>query len=156
MAAQQYAKAQELGLLAWGLSLSKEEMAEVEPIAWMEADLIVDALLGTGIKGEPHGETAELIRLINVTRCPILSFDVPSGLSGDEGYILSPCIQASATMSIALPRLGLLEGWPVVRDVWVADMGIPPKLYEQMGLKVKDIFDGQSVVCLGRARKLKP
>lgn len=156
MTAQQYLKVQKLGLFAWGLSLSKEEMAEVEPIAWMQADLIVDALLGTGIKGDPHGDTAELIRLVNTTRCPILSFDVPSGLSGDEGYILSPCIEASATMTIALPRIGLLEGWPVVRDVWVADMGISPKLYEQIGLKVKDIFDGQSVVCLGRARKLKP
>lgn len=156
IAAEQYAKLQEKGLFAWGLSLSKKEMADIEPIAWMQADLIIDALLGTGIKDDPYGDSAELIRLVNATRRPILSFDLPSGLSGDEGYILSPCIQATATMTFTLPRLGLLEGWPVVRELWVANLGIPPMIYNQMGLQVENIFNGQSVVCLGPARTLKP
>ena len=155
MAAYQYQALQQLGLTAWGLSLSEPEMVNLEPISWTAADLIVDALLGAGIKEDPHSDTADLIRIVNATRCPILSFDVPSGLSSDEGLILSPCIQASATMTMAYPKRVQAEGWPVVRDLWVADMGIPRALYTRLGLQIVDIFDGERVACLGRARKLK-
>lgn len=155
MAAQQYTLLQALGLRAWGLSLSEEEMANLEPIVWTQAALIIDALLSGGIQSDPKGETADLIRLANTTRRPILSFDVPSGLSSDEGLILSPSIRASATMTLARPKIGLVEGWPIVRDLWIADIGVPPTLYQRLGLDAHDLFNGQTVVCLGRARKLK-
>ena len=155
MAAHQYTVLQELGLFAWGLSLSEQEMADLEPIVWTKAALIIDALLSSGIQSEPHGDMADLIRIVNAVRRPILSFDVPSGLSSDEGFILSPCIQASATMTLALPKRAQIEGWPVVRDLWVADIGVPHSLYKRLRLEVKDIFNGETVVCLGRARKLK-
>jgi len=155
MAAHQYQALQQLGLTAWGLSLSEEEMENLQPITWTAADLIIDALLAAGIKEDPRGDTADLIRIVNTTRCPILSFDVPSGLSSDEGLIYSPCIQASATMTMAYPKRVQAEGWPVVRDLWVADMGIPRALYTRLGLQVVEIFNGEQVACLGRARKLK-
>lgn len=155
MAAHQYQALQQLGLTAWGLSLSEEEMANVQPITWTAADLIIDALLGPGIQEDPRGDTADLIRIVNTTRCPILSFDVPSGLSRDEGLIYSPCIQASATMTMAYPKRVQAEGWPVVRDLWVADMGVTRALYSRLGLQVVDVFDGERVASLGRARKLK-
>ncbi len=155
MAAHQYHISQQFGLVAWGLSLSDEEMADSSPIAWTKADLIIDALLSAQIKEDPRGDTADLIRIVNATRCPILSFDVPSGLSSDEGLILSPCIQASATMTMAYPKRAQAEGWPVVRDLWVADMGVPRTIYTDLGLQIIEIFNGEQIACLGRARKLK-
>lgn len=155
MAAHQYQALQQLGITAWGLSLSEEEMQNLEPISWSAADLIIDALLGPGIKEDPRGDTADLIRIVNTTRCPILSFDVPSGLSSDQGLIYSPCIQANATMTMAYPKRVQAEGWPVVRDLWVADMDVPRALYSRLGLQIVDVFNGEQVACLGRARKLK-
>ena len=155
MAAYQYQALQEVGLTAWGLSLSKEDMENLQPMTWTDADLIVDALLGAGITEDPRGDTADLIRIVNTIRCPILSFDVPSGLSSDEGLILSPCIQASATFTLAYPKRAQVEGWPVVRDLWVADIGIPRLVYNRLGLQIIDVFNGERLACLGRARKFK-
>lgn len=157
MAAHQYALLRERGLYAWGLSMSETEMADQEPIPWTAADLVIDALLGTGLEGEPRGDAQELIRLVNSSRRPILSFDMPSGLSGDEGYILSPCIDATATLAMSLPRVALVEGWPVAGEIWVADMGVPTALFEQLGLEVApELYGGEPVACLGPARALKP
>ncbi|MBA3531076.1 MAG: NAD(P)H-hydrate epimerase [Ardenticatenales bacterium] len=155
LATQEYARLRAVGLSVWGLSLSQEEMDEQEPIAWMEADLIVDALLSLEVSADPQGETADLIRLINSTRRPILALDAPSGLGGDEGLIYSPCISASATLALAAPGHGLIEGWPVVGQLWVGDMGVPSVLYETLGIATDDLFHGQSVVCLGPARELR-
>ncbi|HEX8681176.1 MAG TPA: NAD(P)H-hydrate epimerase [Ardenticatenaceae bacterium] len=152
MAAHQYALLRDMGLDAWGLSLTQEQMAAQEPIRWTEAALLIDALLEPELERDPTGEPAELIRLINATRRPILSFDAPSGLSGDEGFILSPCIDAIATLTLALPKRGLIEGWPVVGELWLADLGVPPALYRSMGLEVADPFNGKIIVSLGPAR----
>ncbi len=143
------------GVTAWGLSLSDEAMAEQEPIAWTSADLIVDALLGGELRDNPYGEASDLIRLINATRCPILSLDVPSGLSGDEATIWSPCVEATVTLALGLPRQSLAEGWPVVGEVWLADLGATPALLAQMGLADDDLFEGQAVRRVGPARLLK-
>jgi NAD(P)H-hydrate epimerase len=155
MASHQYSLLQGLGLEAWGLSLSQEEMAGQEPIPWTAVDLIIDALLGPGIESEPHGDAAELIRLINAARRPILSYDVPSGLRGDEGAILSPCVDATATVTLGLPLQSHLEGWPVVGELWLADAGIPHDLYAQMGIDADQVFAGRAALSLGPARKLK-
>lgn len=154
MASHQYALLREHGLEAWGLSLTPEQMAAQEPIRWTEADLLVDALLEPHLEQDPGGEPADLIRLINATRRPILAFDAPSGLSGDEGTIFSPCVDAVATLTLALPKRAHPEGWPVVGELWLADIGVPPALYQSMSLKAPDPFDGKPIISLGSARKL--
>lgn len=72
------------------------------------ADLIIDALLGTGFQGEPHGPTAEAIDTINRAETPVLSVDLPSGLDADTGHPVGKCVQATETVTFALPKLGLL------------------------------------------------
>jgi hydroxyethylthiazole kinase-like uncharacterized protein yjeF len=155
MASHQYSLLQGLGLEAWGLSLSQEEMAEQEPIRWTAVDLIIDALLGPGIESDPRGDAAELIRLINATRRPILAFDVPTGLRGDEGAILSPCVDATATVTLGFPLAGHQEGWPVVGELWLADAGLSREIYSRMGVDAEGLFGERSAVSLGPARNLK-
>lgn len=155
MAAHQLAILEEMGLEPWGLSLAPEKMDALEPVRWTEADLIIDAILGSGIEGDPRGDMADLIRLANAARRPILALDVPSGLSGDEGYILSPCVDARATVALGVPRRVLAEGWPVVGTLWVADVGLPAGAFAQLGLAHGAWFDEGGLAEVGSARSLR-
>lgn len=128
------------------------------PLAWAEdgwelppADLIVDSVIGYGIQGDPTGATANLIALANSSVAPILSLDVPSGLDATTGQRYSPHITAAATLTLALPKSGLLV--PAARSavgrLYLADIGVPPVLYERLGLDVPPLFVTDTIVPLG-------
>jgi len=72
------------------------------------ADLIVDALIGYGLSGNPRGAVAEWIERANASGRPIVALDTPSGLNATTGQPGSPCIRATATLTLALPKTGLL------------------------------------------------
>lgn len=75
--------------------------------------LIVDALLGTGLKGTVREPLAQLIAAVNQLGrrgVPVLALDVPSGLDADRGVPLGTAIRAQLTVSFALPKVGLLQG----------------------------------------------
>ena len=90
-------------------------------------DLIVDALLGTGIKGSVEGELAEVIKAVNENDCPIIAVDVPSGLDADTGKVEGACVKATLTVTFALPKFGLMvyPGAEYVGELIVADIGMP-------------------------------
>ena len=90
-------------------------------------DLIVDGLLGTGAKGEPRGAVRELIDLIVAARRPTLAIDMPSGLDSDSGQPASACVRADLTVTMALPKSGLLQqsALDYVGRLSVVDIGIP-------------------------------
>ena len=73
-----------------------------------DAELIVDALLGIGIKGEVHGPLATAINQINDSELPVLALDIPSGLDADTGRIMGVCVRASATVTFIGHKLGLM------------------------------------------------
>lgn len=101
-------------------------------------DLILDAMLGYGAKGNPRTATAEWIQRANKSGFPIVSLDAPSGLDTTTGIPGSPCIHASATLTLALPKTGLLA--PTARqfvgDLYLADIGVPPELYAAPSLRL--------------------
>ena len=90
-------------------------------------DLIVDALLGTGIRGGVTGEFAEVINAMNEGGCPVVGVDVPSGLDADTGRVEGACVKATLTVTFALPKFGLLvyPGAEYVGELVVADIGMP-------------------------------
>lgn len=96
-------------------------------IGILGADLIVDALLGTGIKGEVTGEMAEAIRMINQSGKPVVSVDIPSGLNGDTGEICGVCVEATKTVTFGLPKVGLCLqlGSRIIGELVIADISIP-------------------------------
>ena len=92
------------------------------------ADVIVDALLGTGSTGSPRGAVAELIRLANgVERARRVAVDLPSGLDAETGEPGIPCFEADATVTFVAPKRGF--GAPraksVLGRVIVAGIGVP-------------------------------
>ncbi len=95
-----------------------------------DADLILDALLGTGLEKEVQGLFKELIALVNEIARPRLAVDIPSGLSSDSGQPLGLCVQASATVTFGWPKRGhlLFPGSQYVGRLLLVDIGIPPAL----------------------------
>lgn len=114
------------------------------------AELILDAMLGYGAKGDPRAPVADWIQRANESRRPILSLDSPSGLDTTTGVPGSPCIHASSTLTLALPKTGLLasSARSYVGDLYLADIGVPSELYAAMGLKVDSLFHSDTIVRL--------
>lgn len=102
-----------------------------------KTDLIIDGLIGYSLAGAPRGAAAELIEAANETDAPVLSLDVPSGLSASSGKVHEPAIRASATLTLALPKHGLLSerARGIVGELYLADIGVPPTLYVKLGLE---------------------
>lgn len=94
------------------------------------SDLIIDALLGSGITRKPEGAIDRLIDEINRQSCPVLSIDLPSGLFSDSGKAPGKVIKATRTVTLCLPKLGFLEGSgpDVVGELWICPIGAPPQL----------------------------
>ncbi|MDH3599963.1 MAG: NAD(P)H-hydrate dehydratase [Candidatus Tectomicrobia bacterium] len=90
-------------------------------------DLIVDALLGTGLRRPASGLYAEVIETVNEAEQPVVAVDIPSGLSADHGHLLGPHIQATHTVTFALPKCGLLlyPAAAAVGTLSTVDIGIP-------------------------------
>ncbi|MDH3426464.1 MAG: NAD(P)H-hydrate epimerase [Acidimicrobiia bacterium] len=128
------------------------DIAERIGIAILEepqpAELIVDALIGYSLTGDPRGRKADLIEWANAGSAPILALDTPSGLDVTTGQPANLCISAIATMTIAMPKAGLL-GAPQVGELYLADISVPPSVYEGLGFVPFDNpFRRQTVVRL--------
>lgn len=98
---------------------------EVKPseLQTLRPDLIVDALIGYGLKAGPRGTTAELIAWAIDRSVPVLALDVPSGIDATTGDAPGKFIRPSWTMTLALPKLGLLP--ENAGQLFLADIGIP-------------------------------
>ncbi len=115
-----------------------------------EVDLIIDAMIGYGLKSDPKGSIAELIKEINQAGVPVLALDAPSGLDATTGSPRNPCVQAIATLTLALPKSGLLSPGvkAFVGELYLADISVPPQLYTSLGLEVPELFRYNSIIKL--------
>ncbi len=115
----------------------KVEMAD----QLIPADLIIDGLIGYGLKGNPREKLAVLIEDINKNNVPVLSLDCPSGLDMTTGKPADPTIKAKCTMTLGLPKTGLfkLAGSKYIGDLYLADIGIPPAVYKLLGINANGI-----------------
>ena len=98
-----------------------------------DADLVVDALLGTGVRGSATGAVAAAIEAINAVGRPVVSLDLPSGLPSDGEAPAGPVVRARATVTFGLPKLGLVQpdGVAHAGRVEIADLGIPRAWLEE-------------------------
>lgn len=94
------------------------------------ADLVVDALLGTGLSRNVDSYYGEIINRINNCPAPVLAVDIPSGICADSGKALGAAVRATKTVTFALPKQGhfLFPGSEYTGDLQIADIGIPPAL----------------------------
>lgn len=98
--------------------------------------LLVDALLGTGLRAEVRDPLAGIIRQVNRSHIPVLAVDIPSGLCSDTGLPLGVAVEARVTVSFGLPKLGhfLYPGRALCGDLYVVDIGIPTRALQAHGL----------------------
>lgn len=82
----------------------------VEQLPWGQVDLIVDAMLGTGVTGEPREPFAEIIDRCNQAPAPVLAVDVPSGLDSNQGTVSGVAIRADVTVTFIALKAGLFTG----------------------------------------------
>ena len=112
------------------------------------ADAILDALIGYSLQGPPREPIASLIRAANRGGAPVIALDVPSGLDGDSGQPFDPAIKAATTLTLALPKTGLMQ--PAARDwtgaLYLADISVPVQVYQRLGIETGSIFGASDIV----------
>jgi hydroxyethylthiazole kinase-like uncharacterized protein yjeF len=90
-------------------------------------NLIVDALLGVGLRGEVRGIYKEMIERINASGVPVISVDIPSGLDADTGKILGACVKARKTVTFISGKRGMRieQGPRMCGEIVVDTLGVP-------------------------------
>jgi NAD(P)H-hydrate epimerase len=112
------------------------------------SDLVIDALIGYSLRGDPVGAAADLITWANDQAAPILALDTPSGLDLTTGAVGTPAVWATATLTLALPKAGLLNA-PNVGELYLADISVPSLVYQRMGIAVPALFRQSSLLRIG-------
>lgn len=105
-----------------------------EPGAITDADLIVDALLGTGLARDLDPAWKAVVESANAAGAPVLAVDVPSGLDAGTGAIRGACVHADATVTFVGLKSGLFlgRGPEVCGEIRLDTLGVPPELYAQV------------------------
>jgi len=101
--------------------------AEDAPV--QEADVVIDALFGTGFHGEPREDAARAIEAMNASGRPIVAVDLPSGVNASTGEIAGACVKAAVTVTMHGPKVGLevAPGRFQTGSLVVADIGLVPR-----------------------------
>ena len=124
--------AHQLGILRrLGVEINSTEIPELQSAP----DIILDGLIGYSLKGEPRGRAADLMAWANEASSPVLALDTPSGLDSTTGEARASTIVADATMTLALPKAGLLttSAQPFVGELYLSDIGVPDWVYQKIG-----------------------
>lgn len=97
-----------------------------EKLDFPEEGVILDGLLGTGFQGKLEGIFLTLVNKMNASCLPIVSIDIPSGLNGNTGEVLSEAVRAHLTVFLGQPKLGFFlgEGWNHVGMLKQVDFGL--------------------------------
>lgn len=115
-------------------------------------DLILDGIIGYSLSGSPRGIAKEMILWANDQEIPTLSLDTPSGISLTTGQQYDPTIKAEATLTLALPKVGLFheQVLPFRGMLLLGDISVPPELYAAPSLQIDvgSIFSHSDVLTL--------
>jgi NAD(P)H-hydrate epimerase len=140
-------EAEALGRL--GIEVAGEPMLE-------GAQLVVDAIFGTGLDRAPEGKFAAWIEAVNSAGLQVIAVDIPSGLDADTGLAYAPTVRANLTVTLGMAKPGLLagDGPSAAGEVWIADIGVPFEAYSAIGVEVPhDLFAESDRVRLAKAPK---
>ena len=128
-AAQALAMAREAGVMveSFGVHAGEAGGDALDHPGPFAADVIVDALLGTGLQGPPRAMQAQAIGAINASGCPVLALDLPSGLCADTGRVFSGAVRADSTVTFIAAKQGLFTGQApaLCGDIHLEDLAVP-------------------------------
>ena len=99
----------------------------------ISGDLIIDGLIGTGLRGAPEGPYSEAIRLINDTNIPVLSLDIPSGVNASTGAVVNAAVLAQVTTTFISHKIGLHVGKGRIHsgEIKMDSLGVPKALFSR-------------------------
>jgi hydroxyethylthiazole kinase-like uncharacterized protein yjeF len=122
--------------LANGVAVEIAEGAEDVAARAGDAQLVLDAILGVGLREAPREPQASAIRALIEAGQPVLSVDVPSGLDATIGEAYAPCVRAAATCTLTAMKAGLWTqaGSDHAGEIWVADIGMPVAAWQRSGI----------------------
>ncbi len=123
------------GVPAFQYTILKSTSAQEIPFDRIQdehPDLVLDALIGYGLQAAPSGHVAELIEW-TTSAAQVLALDIPSGMDATSGATPGVFVSARWTMTLALPKKGLRPH--VSGDLYLADIGIPPAVYQRIGVQ---------------------
>ena len=123
----------------------REITDSLDPLAeeLMACDVIIDAILGTGLDKDVKGVYMEIIEAVNMSDLPVVSLDIPSGLHATSGRPLGIAVEADLTVTFCLPKTGLLvyPGADYAGDIVLTDIGAPRLLLEDESLKTSIVAE---------------
>lgn len=101
--------------------------------------ILVDAIFGTGLSRHVTGSLAKVFAFINALDVPVVSVDIPSGISSDTGEILGEAIMADVTITFGLPKRGhfIYPGAEYTGRLFIEDIGFPTKLLISQKINVE-------------------
>ncbi len=113
------------------------EATAVETVL-VQSAVVVDALIGYGLRDQPRGRTAELIELSNQYARRVLANDVPSGINATTGETPGVVVRAERVLTLAAPKTGLER---LGTELFLSDIGIPPEVFRRVGVEFDSPFD---------------
>lgn len=110
----------------------------------LHSALVVDAMLGTGLNKDIKGAIAGIVTFLNNSDSPVLSVDIPSGISSDTGQVMGAAVRAEYTVTFGLPKRGhlLYPGAEYAGRLFVEDIGFPEGLLTSDDLNVELLEKG--------------
>jgi len=111
-----------------GDSVFLHEIYDSSLLTEVKANVLVDALLGTGLKGPPRPPVSNLIKILNETEGFRVAVDIPSGLDSDSGKVLGDAVRANLTVTFHKVKLGLAEAKEYTGELVVGNIGIPEEI----------------------------
>ncbi len=136
--------------------------------ALSKAQIVIDAIFGTGLSRSIQGLTATVVDLINSAKTAnqykIISVDVPSGLDATTGKVGKHCIKSDITVTFAYPKIGLLEypGSDFSGKIVIVDIGIPklnplfPEEQKSQKKIIRSELKGSNIIDSSRVSKIIP
>jgi len=111
------------------------------------AALVIDAILGFGLKGAARGPAMQAINTINAVEAPVLAIDIPSGVDADTGQVAGEAVKADRTITFTCPKAGMAvhPGLGYVGAMRIADIGI-----------AKETIARHANICLGSRAVVRP
>ena len=122
------------------LNIEHVESIEAVKLDIVHADAIVDAIFGTGLIRDVGGTYKDVIQLINESGKRVFSIDIPSGINGNTGKIMSIAVKSDYTTTYGLPKLGtvLYPGYDNCGKLYVSHISFPPSIYDSIKVETND------------------
>jgi len=120
-------------LQALHMQIPSVEVTDSSAIPKVEADIVIDALLGTGTKGKIKAPIIQVVEYINSLRAYKIAVDVPTGIDSDTGEVLGAAIKANLTITFHRSKQGLKEAKKYVGELVVKDIGLPQVMEQYAG-----------------------